>query len=610
MSEPALRLDELRGSESRSRTVARLSFEVSDLIYYYGSGNTPTGIQRVQQELASQYLQRGAGQNISFVIYDSAVQRWKSVNPEWLGNLISTARSFRGGPARWREEYRRFAERLSTFPLSQFERGDWLVNVGASWSMPSYFIQIRQLKRRGVRCAFFVHDCIPVRHPAYFEYHHTIEHSYWLFQVRETADLVICNSEATRADYLEITKPDNVDDVRVSRLDASWIADIGSAEIETVAADALAEHGIFDEEFVLCVGTIEPRKNHITLIHVWDRLRNTHPESCPKLLCVGRIGWKSDAVISQAKALGLNESHIIFTGPLSDEVLAFLYKKCMFSVYLSYYEGWGLPVTESLHVGKICIAGSSAALREAGAGHVVHVDERSETSVYDAVTKLITNELQRTSAERKIRETYRPRSWGDIGTELHNLCSTAGAAKTHSAALPVLDMNTLYRFGRLQPLASFDNPAAAEIFCVGHAWHQPESWGIWTSKETAELGFRVERSALPATVFLAVLPPPGGANLTISIDGKQVRAFANVSVRKIIRLFLKGDTSDAGSSLYMPVRLRTTVNRVQSMREVASSQDDRQLGLGFLFIVGFDGNALLERLEFMERIVTGDLDTN
>jgi hypothetical protein len=46
------------------------------------------------------------------------------------------------------------------------------------------------------------------------------------------------------------------------------------------------------------------------------------------------------------------------------------------------------------------------------------------------------------------------------------------------------------------------------------------------------------------------------------------------------------------------------------MREVASSQDDRQLGLGFLFLVGFDGNALLERLEFMERIVTGDLDTN
>ena len=171
-------------------------------------------------------------------------------------------------------------------------------------------------------------------------------------------------------------------------------------------------------------------------------------------------------------------------------------------------------------------------------------------------------------------------------------------------------MNALYRFGRVQPLANFDRPAVAEVFCVGHAWHQPESWGIWTSKETAELGFRVERDALPATVFLAVIPPPGGANITISVDGKQVRAFADLSVRKIIRLFLKGDVSDAGSSLYMPVRLRTTSSRVQNMRDVESSRDDRQLGLGFLFMVGFDGNAIMERLEFMERIVTGDLDSN
>src|ERR1700735_4123157 len=117
MIEPAIRLYEQEETGARPRVAPGLFFEVSDLIYYYGSGNTPTGIQRVQQELALQYLQRGADHNISFVIYDSAVQRWKTVNPEWLGNLILTARSFRGGASRWREEYRRFAERLSTFPL-------------------------------------------------------------------------------------------------------------------------------------------------------------------------------------------------------------------------------------------------------------------------------------------------------------------------------------------------------------------------------------------------------------------------------------------------------------------------------------------------------------
>jgi len=610
MIEPAMRVYEQERTGSRPRTESCLCFEVSDLIYYYKSGNTPTGIQRVQQELASQYLQRLANDNILFVVYDSNLQRWRTVSPQWLQTLISTARAFRGSAMQWQEEYKRLAEKLSTFPMSQPERGDWLVNVGASWSMPSYFIQIRQLKRRGVKCAFFVHDCIPLLHPAYFEYNHTIEHSYWLYQVRETADLVICNSEATRADYLELVKPDNVDNVRVARLDASWAAEIASPEIEALGSDLLAERGVFDDDFVLCVGTIEPRKNHITLIHVWDRLRNTHPGNCPKLLCVGRIGWKSDAVISQARALGLNESYVFFTGPLSDEILSFLYKKCLFSMYLSYYEGWGLPITESLNAGKLCIAGSSAALKEAGAGHVIHVDERSETSVYDAVTKLLGNELSRASAERKIRDSYRPRSWGDIGTELRELCSAVAGGKSVPAALPVLDLNKLYRFGRLQPLVSFDSPAAAEIFCVGQSWHQPESWGSWTSRETAELGFRIERSALPATLLLAVIPPPGGANISLSVNGKQVRAFGNIAARKIVRLFLREDGGESAASQYVPFRLRTSVNRVQNMQEVTTSPDDRSLGLGFLFMIGFDGNAVLDRLEFLERIITGDLDSD
>jgi hypothetical protein len=238
------------------------------------------------------------------------------------------------------------------------------------------------------------------------------------------------------------------------------------------------------------------------------------------------------------------------------------------------------------------------------------VDERSETSVYDAVTKLLTNELSRASAERKIRDNYRPRSWGDIGTELRDLCSAAGSAKNISSALPMLELNKLYRFGRLKPLANFDNPTAAEIFCIGQAWHQPESWGSWTSRETAELGFRVERAALPATILLAVIPPPAGANVSLTVNGMQVRTFGNISARKIIRVFLQEDAAEPGTAPYVPVRLRTSVNRVQNMREIANTADERHLGLGFLFMIGFDGSAVLDRLEFLERFITGDLDSD
>jgi len=584
------------------------SFEVSDLVYYYATGNTPTGIQRVQQEISWVLLQEADEEINAFVVYDRNLQKWRSVPTDWLHSLISTARAFRGDHKAWLVLYEEFAAKLSKFPLRQFERGEWLVNVGASWSLTSYFVQIRQLRRRGIRFAVFLHDCIPVRHPAYFEYFHTVEHTYWLAQIRDTADLVICNSDATRDDYLELVKPYSVDDVRVCRLDASWITSTYTPEAEVAAAELLSDLGIFDDDFVLSVGTIEPRKNHITLVHVWDKLRNTHPTTCPKLICVGRIGWKSDAVISQAKALGLSHDHVFFTGALSDDVLAVLYKKCIFTMYVSFYEGWGLPVTESLQAGKVCIAGSNAALREAGAGCAAHVDERSGTDIYATVARFIDDPDALREASDKIRTDYKARDWSSIAKELIEIIRSGASDKPVSAAFPVLKMNTLYRFGRIKPIADFDQPEAAEVFCIGQSWHQPESWGTWTSKEFTELGFRISKTHAQPTVFLGLLSPPGGANLTISVNGKQVQGFAQMVGKKVVRLLL--DEVSAGETAglpFFPVRIRCTVSRVQNMRDVEKSMDTRSLGAGFLFMVCFDRNSILDRIEFLEKMLTDEI---
>lgn len=592
------------------QTALSIAFDISDLVYYYSTGHTPTGIQRVQQELAWEFLRTSDAAISSFVVYDGTAQRWRTVSTEWLSSLISTARGFRGTYSGWQEAYAKLREKLKTFAFRQFERGEWLVNVGASWSFPAYFVQVRQLRRRGVRCAFYLHDCIPVRYPAYFEYQHTIEYSYWLLAVRETADLVICNSETTRNDYLEIAKPKRVDDVRVCRLDASWVKDIASADADLAASEWLSKIGLFDDDFVLSVGTIEPRKNHITLVHVWDKLRSTHAERCPRLLCVGRVGWKSDAVIMQAKSLGLNDNLIIFSGALSDDILSVLYRKCLFTIYPSYYEGWGLPVTESLQAGKVCIAGSSPAILEAGAGCAIHVDERSETSIRDAVARLIDEPGVLAESEQTIRERYNARDWRSIADELLGVIASTATEESPSPQLPLLEANTLYRFGRAKPIENFEFSDAAEMFCVGQSWHQPESWGNWTSKETVELAFRVDRTDPELTIFMGILPPPGGANVTVSVNGKHVKAYSNLTGYRVVRLVVDGSTGDSVGGVYFPVRIRTTVNRLQDMAASKGSADSRQLGLGFMFLTCFGKSAIAERIEFLEKLVIGELSGN
>src|ERR1041385_1594318 len=154
-----------------SVSLPRLSFEVSDLFYFYSTGNTVTGIQRVQQELCVQFAKQDHAL-CEFVIYDRNVQKWRTVSKEWLLSLIEVARSFRPGGEAWSTVYDSYAKRAFTSPLKQFEPGEWLVNVGASWALASYFVQVRQLRRRGVRLAVFCHDLIPARHPAYFDHAH------------------------------------------------------------------------------------------------------------------------------------------------------------------------------------------------------------------------------------------------------------------------------------------------------------------------------------------------------------------------------------------------------------------------------------------------------
>src|SRR5690242_13297036 len=173
--------------------VEGMNLEVSDLFFFYSGGSTPTGIQRVQQELCIEMLQSG-NEALNCVIYDKAQQRWRVAPREWLESLIGAARSFRPGSGRlWAEVYQEFARDFSTFSIKQFEPNEWLVNVGASWALPGYFTQIRHLRRHGVRFAVFLHDCIPARHPAYFDQSLIVEYSYWLANIRENADLVICN---------------------------------------------------------------------------------------------------------------------------------------------------------------------------------------------------------------------------------------------------------------------------------------------------------------------------------------------------------------------------------------------------------------------------------
>jgi glycosyltransferase involved in cell wall biosynthesis len=105
------------------------------------------------------------------------------------------------------------------------------------------------------------------------------------------------------------------------------------------------------------VSTIEIRKNHRLLVRVWQRLIARHGiEAVPALIFAGQIGWMVDDLLADLAASGHLARKTEHKPGLSDEGLDEAYRSCLFAVFPSLCEGWGLPIAESLAHGKFCVA--------------------------------------------------------------------------------------------------------------------------------------------------------------------------------------------------------------------------------------------------------------
>ncbi len=127
------------------------------------------------------------------------------------------------------------------------------------------------------------------------------------------------------------------------------------------ASAAVQRLGI-DEEFILYVGTIEPRKNLITLVKAFEEvLRSTSLR--PQLVIAGKKGWLTDELFTYIESAKLGD-RIHLTGYLGDDELRALYSSCRVMVYPALYEGAGLPTLEAMACGAPVITTSTPAISE------------------------------------------------------------------------------------------------------------------------------------------------------------------------------------------------------------------------------------------------------
>lgn len=178
-------------------------------------------------------------------------------------------------------------------------------------------------------------------------------------QNAKKAKMIIADSQSTKRDIIEYlgTEPSKIRVVYLASEDIFRILDEDDIDIKV-----MQKYGI-NCNFILSVGTIEPRKNFKTLIMAFDLLKKKYKFKNLKLVIAGKTGWKSEETFDFYNS-SRNKADIIFTGEISDYDLVQLYNMASLFVYPSIFEGFGFPVLEAMSCGLPVIASETSSIPE------------------------------------------------------------------------------------------------------------------------------------------------------------------------------------------------------------------------------------------------------
>lgn len=392
--------------------------DVGDLLFYILKNPTLTGIQRVQLSFIESLLRREdlSTQRIEFVI---------PVTPKGCFNVISrtTLESALSAPDRHSQIDRAF-ECLAFSQRIEQTRDAVLLSLGIPQSR-DYFGLVRQARRHwGWRFAAFVHDCIPLTDPDYFTAAHVRNFESYIRSLTAEADQLFVSTSETREDLFNARLADG--DIKIVPLAAFEEHGDASAELATLRR----RYPVLDRPFVLFVSTLEKRKNHALALRCWSRLVQEHgADSVPTLVLAGKMGWLVDELTGEIEHLTTLGIPILHLAGLTDREIAVLYRTCMFSIYPSFKEGWGLPISESLAAGRPVLASGTVAMMEVGGSFADYADPHSLQDFYTAVERLVFDDEYRRLRERHIREGYRNRSWDEFCIDIIN-----GIARLHKSS--------------------------------------------------------------------------------------------------------------------------------------------------------------------------------
>jgi glycosyltransferase involved in cell wall biosynthesis len=208
-----------------------------------------------------------------------------------------------------------------------------------------------------------VHDVSFLEHPDYFPVHRALQLRLTVQRTIRKAARILTGSEFSRE---AIARAYHLDPERIAVV-PNAAADCFHQVRRTAAVRQVLDRFQIAAPFILSVGDLQPRKNHIGLIEAFARLIRANPHLPHHMVLAGKKTWFAHRVHEAAKNSGVAD-RIRFLGFVSDDDLLQLYNACGLFCFPSFYEGFGLPVLEAMACGAAVACSNTSAVPEVADG--------------------------------------------------------------------------------------------------------------------------------------------------------------------------------------------------------------------------------------------------
>ncbi len=275
--------------------------------------------------------------------------------------------------------------------FSQFTAGDMFFDLDAAWGDPlDRYSLLPKLKRQGVIIICMHYDAVPVLFPNFSHPNTVFRYTGHFAAHLDYADYFICISDTVKKDLERLSL--QITGRRVNAFTLPLGADFQNGNLKDMEVRTEPEPGVaplLTRRFLLVVGTLEPRKNHALVLEAFDRL---DPALGLSLVLVGKKGWNIEDLADTIRNRKDFNHKVFWLENADDPALALLYQKAFACLNLAHYEGYGLPVIESMNHDCVTVCSKGGALEEVAAGCGLILEENTASCLARVITGLVENQ--------------------------------------------------------------------------------------------------------------------------------------------------------------------------------------------------------------------------